>query len=219
MCIMKPALVRLAGMLAACTVGPDYIPPNVARPSNWTEHTATPAEIVRTNHELKQWWTSFNDPTLDRLVDVALTGNIDLKIAGQRLIEARAARVIAASADYPQIDAGGLASDKQASNTVLFPPVLWNRSNYPFYQVGFDATWEIDIFGGTWRAKQAADAEYGATIEARRAVLVSLLAELAIDYATLWLRRRQELKDGTPRFVRLRPQSSPMRFDDRAANR
>jgi multidrug efflux system outer membrane protein len=132
MCIMKPALVLLARMLAACTVKPDYVSPNVARPSNWTEHTATPAEIVRTNHELKQWWTSFNDPTLDRLVDVALTGNIDLKIAGQRLIEARAARVIAASADCPQIDAGGLASDKQASNTVLFPPVVWNRSNYPF---------------------------------------------------------------------------------------
>ena len=172
-------------MLAACTVGPDYVPPKMALPPNWTEHAATPAEIARTDQELKQWWTSFNDPTLDRLVDMALTGNIDLKIAGQRLIEARAARVIAASADYPQIDAGALASDKQASNTVLFPPVDWNRSNYPFYQFGFDATWEIDIFGGIRRAKQAAEAEYGATIEARRAVLVSLLAELAIDYATL----------------------------------
>ena len=129
---MKPALFLLAPMLAACTVKPDYVSPNVARPPNWTEHAATPVEIARTNHELKQWWTSFNDPTLDRLVDVALTGNIDLKIAGQRLIEARAARVIAASADYPQIDAGALASDKQASNTVLFPPVVWNRSNYPF---------------------------------------------------------------------------------------
>jgi NodT family efflux transporter outer membrane factor (OMF) lipoprotein len=185
MCTMKPALVLLAGMLAGCTVGADYVPPKVARPSNWTEHAATPAEIARTDQELKQWWTSFNDPMLDRLVDMALAGNIDLKIGGQRLVEARAARVIAASADYPQIDAGAIASDKQVSNTVLFPPVVWNRSNYPFYQVGFDATWEVDIFGGTRRAKQAAEADYGATIEARRAVLVSLLAELATDYATL----------------------------------
>jgi NodT family efflux transporter outer membrane factor (OMF) lipoprotein len=196
---MKPALVLLAGTMAACTVGPDYVAPKVALPPNWTEHAATPAEIARTDRELRQWWTSFNDPTLDRLVDVALTGNIDLKVAGQRLIEARAARVIAASADYPHIDAGALASDKQASNTVLFPPVYWNRSNYPFYQVGFDATWELDIFGGIRRAKQAAEAEYGATIEARRAVLVSLLAELAIDYATL--RASQERLSITDRNV------------------
>lgn len=184
-CLMKPPVVLVAGMLAGCTVGPDYVPPKVARPSNWTEHAATPAENARTDQELKQWWTSFNDKTLDRLVDMALIGNIDLKVAGQRLIEARAARVIAASADYPQVDAGALASDKQASNTVLFPPVDWHRSNYAFYQFGFDATWEIDIFGGIRRAKQAAEADYGATIEARRAVLVSLLAELATDYATL----------------------------------
>ena len=182
---MKSALFLLAAILAACTVGPDYVPPKMALPPNWTEHAATPVEIARTDQELKQWWTSFNDPTLDRLVDLALTGNIDLKVAGQRLIEARAARVIAGSADYPQIDAGALASDKQASNTVLFPPVDWHRSNYAFYQFGFDATWEIDIFGGIRRGKQAAEAEYDATIEARRAVLVSLLAELAIDYATL----------------------------------
>src|ERR1700742_2625398 len=188
--ILKSPVVLLTvtlpgSMLGACTVGPDYTPPKPDVPSNWTEHAATPAEIARTNQQLKKWWASFNDPTLDRLVDVALAGNIDLKIASQRLIEARAARVIAASADYPQIDAGALASDKQVSNTVLFPPVEWNRSNYPFYQAGFDATWEIDIFGGTRRAKQAAEADYGATIEARRAVLVSLLAELATDYATL----------------------------------
>jgi NodT family efflux transporter outer membrane factor (OMF) lipoprotein len=185
MCLMKLALVLLASLLAACTVGPDYTPPKPALPANWTEHAATPAEIARTDQQLKKWWASFNDPTLDRLVDTALANNLDLKIASQRLIGARAARVIAASADYPQIDAGAIASDRQASNTVLFPPVDWNRSNYQFYQFGFDATWEIDIFGGIRRAKQAAEADYGATIEARRAVLVSLLAELATDYATL----------------------------------
>ncbi len=133
---MKAATVMLAGMLAACTVGPDYTPPKPALPANWTEHAATPAEIARTDQQLKKWWASFNDPTLDRLVDTALANNLDLKIASQRLIGARAARVIAASADYPQIDAGAIASDKQASNTVLFPPVDWDRSNYQFYQLG-----------------------------------------------------------------------------------
>jgi NodT family efflux transporter outer membrane factor (OMF) lipoprotein len=183
---MKAAIAGLAGvLLAACTVGPDYTPPKPELPANWTEHAATPAEVARTDRQLKQWWASFNDPTLDRLVDTALANNLDLKIASQRLIGARAARVIAASADYPQINAGALASDIGTSDTVIFPPVAWNRAYYPLYQVGFDATWEIDIFGGTRRAKQAAEADYGATIEARRTVLVSLLAELATDYATL----------------------------------
>ncbi|HEY1414195.1 MAG TPA: efflux transporter outer membrane subunit [Rhodopila sp.] len=182
---MKSAIILLPCTLAACTVGPDYSPPKPAVPANWTEHAATPAEIARTDEQLKNWWASFNDPTLDRLVAATLGNNLDLKIASQRLIGARAARVIAASADYPHIDVGAIASDKQESNTVLFPPVEWNRSNYQFYQFGFDATWEIDIFGGIRRAKQAAEADYDATIEARRAVLVSLLAELATDYATL----------------------------------
>jgi NodT family efflux transporter outer membrane factor (OMF) lipoprotein len=183
---MKPAIVLLAGLLpGACTVGPDYTPPKPDVPANWTEHAATPAEIARTNQELRQWWSCFGDATLDRLVDQALQNNYDLKIASQRLIGARAARVIAKSADEPQINAGATAADLQASNTVAFPPVFWEKSNYAFYQVGFDATWEIDVFGRTRRAVQAAEADYDATIEARRAILVSLLAELATDYASL----------------------------------
>jgi NodT family efflux transporter outer membrane factor (OMF) lipoprotein len=183
--IMKSFNVLLLCTLAACTVGPDYTPPRPALPANWTEHAATPAEISVTNQQLKTWWASFNDPTLDRLVDTALTSNYDLKIASQRLIGARAERVIAASADYPQINAGSIASNNEASNTLEYPPIFGNGTNYRFYQAGFDATWEIDIFGGTRRAKQAAEADYGATIEERRAILVSLLAELATDYATL----------------------------------
>lgn len=183
--IMKSAILLLASMVAACTVGPDYTPPKPELPTTWTEHAATPAEIARTDQQLKNWWTAFNDPTLDRLVAVALVNNNDLKIASQHLVEARAARVIAASADYPQINAGVVASNNQASNTLEFPPVFGGGTNYRFWQAGFDATWEIDIFGGTRRAKQAAEADYGATIEARRAILTSLLAELATDYATL----------------------------------
>jgi NodT family efflux transporter outer membrane factor (OMF) lipoprotein len=182
---MKSPIIVLVCTLAACTVGPNYTPPKSALPANWTEHAATPEEIALTDQQLKKWWASFNDPTLDRLVDTALANNYDLKIASQRLIGARAARVIAASADYPQIDAGVIGSNNQASNTLEYPPIFGNGTNYRFWQAGFDATWELDIFGGTRRAKQAAEADYGATIEARRAILVSLLAEIATDYATL----------------------------------
>jgi outer membrane protein, multidrug efflux system len=183
--ITKPAIVLLTGMLAACTVGPNYTKPHPPQPANWTEHAATPAEIAQTEQQLKKWWAGFNDATLNRLVDTALANNYDLKIAGQRLIGARAARTIAASADYPQIDAGIITGNDEASNTLQYPPIFGHGTNYRFYQAGFDATWEIDIFGGTRRAVEAAEADYGATIEARRAILVSLLAELATDYATL----------------------------------
>ena len=179
------ALVLLATLLAACTVGPDYTPPHLTLPANWTEHPATPGEIAHTDAQLKKWWAAFNDTTLDRLIDQALANNNDLKIASQHLIEARATRVIAASADLPQINAGAIASNNEASNTLEYPPIFGGGTNYRFWQAGFDATWEIDIFGGTRRAVQAAEADYGATIEARRAVLVSLLAEIATDYATL----------------------------------
>jgi NodT family efflux transporter outer membrane factor (OMF) lipoprotein len=182
---MKSPIILLVCTLAACTVGPNYTPPKPTLPANWTEHVATPEEIARTDGQLKRWWASFNDPTLDRLVDTALANNNDLKIASQRLIGARAERVIVASADYPQINAGVIGSNNQASNTLEYPPIFGNGTNYRFWQAGFDATWEIDVFGGIRRAKQAAEAVYDATIEARRAMLVSLLAELATDYTTL----------------------------------
>ena len=86
MCIMKSAIILLVCALAACTVGPNYVPPKPALPANWTEHVATPEEIARTDRQLKRWWASFNDPTLDRLVDTALANNLDLRIASQRLI-------------------------------------------------------------------------------------------------------------------------------------
>src|ERR1700742_3573248 len=100
--ILKSPVVLLTvtlpgSMLGACTVGPDYTPPKPDVPTNWTEHAATPAEIARTNQELKKWWSGFGDQALDRLVEQALATNLDLKIASQRLIGARAARVIAAS--------------------------------------------------------------------------------------------------------------------------
>jgi NodT family efflux transporter outer membrane factor (OMF) lipoprotein len=188
--ILKSAVVLLAivlpgSMLGACSVGPNYAAPKPDVPARWAEYAATPAEIARTDQELKKWWSCFGDPTLDRLVDQALKNNYDLKIAGQRLVGARAARVIAKSADYPQIDAGVIAANEQATNTLEYPPVFGNGTNYRFWQAGYDATWEIDVFGGTRRAVQAAEADIGATAEARRAILVSLLAELATDYATL----------------------------------
>lgn len=172
--------LALAATLTACTVGPDYQPDQLPLPPAWSESqkAAEAAAIER----LKSWWSEFHDPLLDRLVAQAIAGNYDLKIARQRLVQARAQRAIAASADYPQVHAAGSRTNSNSSTTVEYPPGI---GQYHTWTAGFDASWELDIFGGTARAKEAADAEIGAAIEDRRAVLVSLLGELADEYATL----------------------------------
>lgn len=184
---MRLAPPILALLLGGCTVGPDFQAPKLHLPAAFTERPATPTEIALADAQVARWWTSFDDPTLDRLVSEAVSGNIDLQIARQRLVEARADRVIAASGGLPTVDFGGEYVRARSSTTVTWPPGI---GNYQYYQAGFDASWELDIFGGNRRATQAADFGVQASIENRRALLVSLLAELATDYATL--RARQE---------------------------
>ncbi|HEV2675010.1 MAG TPA: efflux transporter outer membrane subunit [Aliidongia sp.] len=172
----------LAGWTAACTVGPDYKPDGLAVPSAWTEQQPSPADQAAATERLRAWWASFQDPLLDRLVAQAIAGNDDLKIARQRLIQARAGRAIAASVDYPQVTAKAARLQSNSSTTADYPPGI---GQYRTWELGFDASWEIDVFGGTRRAEEAADADIGAAIEDRRTILVSLLAELASDYASL----------------------------------
>ena len=187
-CLARPRLGRplrvllLAGWTAACTVGPDYKPDEMDLPSTWTEHQPSPENRAAADAALKDWWASFKDPLLDRLIAQAIAGNEDLKLARQRLIQARAGRAIAASVDYPQVTAGASRLQSNSSTTIDFPPGI---GQYRTWELGFDASWEIDIFGGTKRSVEAAEAEIGASIEDRRTILVSLLAEVAGDYASL----------------------------------
>lgn len=176
-----PALL-LAGLTAACTVGPDYKPDQMALPQEWTEHQPGSADQAAADAALQDWWASFKDPLLNRLIAQAIAGNDDLKLARQRLVQARAGRAIAASVDYPQVKADAARLQSNSSTTADYPPGI---GQYRTWELGFDASWEIDVFGGTKRAEEAADAEIGAAVEDRRTILVSLLAEVAGDYAGL----------------------------------
>lgn len=178
------ASAAVLAMAAGCTVGPDYVPPETQAPAQWTE-AATPGLIgtgPEAGRQLERWWTAFKDPTLDRLVERAVADNLDLKIAEQRLLEARAQRAEAAAGFYPTLDGSASAERQRYSTALKFPPFGGIANTF---QAGFDASWEIDIFGKTRRAVEAADASVQATVESRRDVLVSLLAELGQDYATL----------------------------------
>ena len=176
-----PALL-LAGLTAACTVGPDYKPDQMALPQEWTEHQPGSADQAAADAALQDWWASFKDPLLNRLIAQAIAGNDDLKLARQRLVQARAGRAIAASVAYPQVKADAARLQSNSSTTADYPPGI---GQYRTWELGFDASWEIDVFGGTKRAEEAADAEIGAAVEDRRTILVSLLAEVAGDYAGL----------------------------------
>src|SRR5262249_32291279 len=127
-------------------------------------------------------WNSFGDATLDSLVGRALDSNLDLELAAARIRQARAQAGESRADFYPQVASSGSVTRSRLSENGRFP-VAKPVDN--LFSSGFDASGEIDVFGGTRRAAEAADAEVEASIEDRRAVLVTLLGEVARSYVDL----------------------------------
>ncbi len=178
-------------LLAGCTLGPDYAPPRDQAPSGWTEHRATATELARTRAQMRDWWAAFRDPVLDRLVALAIAGNLDLQVAGENLLAARDVREQVAATLSPQVDANAQAGIQRFSTTQEFPPLPGISSSNRFWSPGFTASWELDVFGRVKRQIEAQDAQVGATIEARRGTLLAVLGELARDYAGLRASQRE----------------------------
>ncbi|NVM22246.1 MAG: efflux transporter outer membrane subunit [Desulfobacterales bacterium] len=165
-------------LLAACAaVGPDYIPPEVSPPAQWSAELERGLTAERVDTQaLASWWSTFNDPTLTSLVERAIKGNLDLRQASSRVLEARARRGISEADRFPTVKASGSAKLSRSSEET------GSGSERDLYAAGFDATWELDLFGGRQRAIEAAEAELQASEEDLRDVLVSLLAEVALNY-------------------------------------
>ena len=155
-----------------CMVGPDYHAPQYPLSKVWSGSAMT-QPVAITN-----WWTKFNDATLNSLIARAITTNLDLKIAESRVRQARAQRGVTAADFWPGVSANGAYSRQGGGNNSA-------ASAGNLYQAGLDASWELDIFGGTRRGIEAADADIVASIENRRAALVSLQAEVALNYLNL----------------------------------
>jgi multidrug efflux system outer membrane protein len=185
------ALLGAVLMLSGCTVGPDYAEPRPEAPPEWSSIESQPGTGVGSRITpiaspavLAEWWRSLEDPVLDSLIERALASNLDLRQARGRVREARARRGVVAGDLFPRVDANASYSRQRNSGTSdapLGPP----GSEIDLYQAGFDASWEIDVFGGVRRRVEAADAELAASVEDERSVLVSLLAEIAQNYAEL----------------------------------
>jgi NodT family efflux transporter outer membrane factor (OMF) lipoprotein len=185
--------------LAACTVGPDYTRPDVdagsgwtVKPSDLTSSTAvepTPAKPTPENAEaaLARWWQSFADPTLDRLIETALEQNLDVRAAAARIVEARALRDAAAGGRYPALSTSASVTRRRQSENGPLPinVIPGIDRDQTIYELGFDAGWEIDVFGKTRRAVEAAGARVDAAVDRRHAVELAIAAETARNYFEL----------------------------------
>jgi NodT family efflux transporter outer membrane factor (OMF) lipoprotein len=159
--------------VAACApVGPDFQPPELQAPATWQRGSDAGLAVGPLAPEsLARWWTNFNDPVLTDLIEMAVAGNLDLQLARARLHEARARLGVARADEFPALTTSGSATrahrDSQTRN---------------LFALGFDAGWELDIFGGARRSREAARADLAAGREDLRDVLVSLLGEVAGNY-------------------------------------
>ena len=209
--IRTPALaVSLCFALTGCLVGPDFERPQTSTPDVFNRTQAAQAPSKAVESELSpEWWTLFNDPTLDSLEQQLTDANLDVAAASARLRQSRAEQRIAGAAEYPTLNGDASYNRERGSpNGILsllgVPPLQSQQSAagntglgvaplpgskgsppYNLYQFGFDASWEIDIWGGARRGVEAATALSDASYEDRNAVLLSARAELARDYVQL----------------------------------
>ena len=172
-CVAALLAVALGGCAA---VGPDYSEPQLAVPAGWSAGTGTDAMDAAL---LARWWHGFGDPVLDRLVADALAANLDLAQARARLREARARRGVAGAALAPSVDASLSGSRSRSSGQ------SGSGSTRELYSAGFDASWELDVFGGLRRSVEAAQADLEASVESLSDTRVSLAAEVALNYIDL----------------------------------
>jgi NodT family efflux transporter outer membrane factor (OMF) lipoprotein len=175
-------------LLSGCTVGPTYHPPAVSVPPTWSK---TPAGGVTSQPAANtQWWVVFADTTLNTLIDDAVQANLDLRLAAARVREARALRGVTAAGKWPTVESSGVYTRSRSSENVA-PQGAISRGDTDLFQLGFDAGWELDVFGGVRRAVEAAEADIAAAEAERYAVLVTLLGEVTRNYVELRGLQRQ----------------------------
>jgi len=179
---MKALPILLAIALGAgCTLGPDYQRPEVPLPENWRSLESSEQESLANT----PWWELFGDPALVRLIELALAENKDLKIAVERIEEARAYYGFTRADLYPKVDATAFAGAVGASRNGL-PAIPSGVDNEDaLFSVGATAFWELDVFGRIRRASEAQLAQLYAAEQTRRAVVLALVADVARAYVEL----------------------------------
>ena len=174
------AALCVAPLLSSCLLGPNYQRPAVDSPQAYRhepEDAAATADIA--------WWAQFDDPVLEQLIAGALANNGNIMEAAANVERAAAAVAVARAPLFPQVDyqADGARVRFSEQGTAALPGNITNPTNA--YSLVGGASWEIDLWGRVRRQSEAARANFMATDEARRGVILSLVAAVASDYITL----------------------------------
>ena len=169
-------------LLSGCTLGPDYLRPNLLIPNNH-RGTVTPPQAESLADI--PWWELFNDPVLQQLTREALANNYDLREAAARVEEARAQVGVVRSFLYPQLSANAGGRAEQVSRRTDPPQAINGNRNFQNWFLGLSMAWELDVFGRIRRESEAATNIFLATEQARRGVLIALIADVAQSYFVL----------------------------------
>jgi len=177
----------LAGLLltAGCMkVGPDFVKPEATVMSNWLE-AAGYKQVTTKAEDYRDWWRAFNDPVLDKLIQTAYRQNLPLRIAGVRVLGARAQLGVAVGELYPQTQkgVGSVQKERLSETSPLSAP--GSPGNFSVSQIGLTASWEIDFWGKFRRAIESADASLVAAVADYDNALVSLTGDVANSYILL----------------------------------
>ncbi|MBY0292553.1 MAG: efflux transporter outer membrane subunit [Alphaproteobacteria bacterium] len=205
---MKKIIILFFSLLpSACRVGPDYEKPSMEVPEKWEN---APPQNQNKNRDIWSevvWWENYNDPILTQLVEETIKSNHDLKAAFAQICQARASLLGAEAAYSPEIDGMGSYNNNENSLTTNttsnisaitpnIPPIfqtpgIGQPRFFDIFNLGLSVSWEIDLFGRLQRGIESAEASLESQVEDMHSVMLSLIAEVAINYITL--RGRQKL--------------------------
>lgn len=183
------AALIVASLSAGCAVGPDYVRPNVRMPERFQGQAAVDRRPATASADLATWWTGFGDPLLTRFVALALEQNLDLAQASARIAQARAGLGAATAALLPSGNVGGQAARAYQSVETPLGRVLNSTPGFDRYgndyEANLSASWELDVFGGLRRGREAALAEYQASEAGAAATRLAVAAQTADIYITI----------------------------------
>ena len=193
---MRPLIIVIIAMsLLSCAMGPDYKRPAINTPQGWRVEEKDAAALADT-----KWWTQFNDPVLEGLIDTALKENYDLRLAAARVEEYIGRYWVGRSPLFPQIYASGSGGRQRVSERGATPLPDTTKNPSDFYQAGLSGSWELDIWGRLRRLNEAAKADLISTEEGRRSVILTLVTSVANSYINLRdLDKQLEVTESTTR--------------------
>jgi multidrug efflux system outer membrane protein len=185
------SLLLLSWILVGCHMGPDYEPPQIAVPCQWSHEPTEDMDFSSPDSFI--WWEALQDPLLNSLIERASRQNLDLQIAMTRVLEARKQKEGKKASLYPHVDGsasiGGLHFNQKGGVEDLLSSTCDrkknNQVNTGFFEIGFDADWEIDLFGRIRHELSALKAKEEASLETVQDSWVTLSAEIGKNYMEL----------------------------------